>query len=417
MRRTGLAASCLCGHLVAASSCGGDPRGPAERAEPPVEPTLRAGDFADPQGGQRFDGDVTFASGATIGSRQITPADPRAGEAIKVRFPATGIGAGLRLRIGLRAPQIAGLQEARGQTSVPRGQVDDPRDRWVELTGPIEAGEAELTLASPWHASHAVIVAELVGDVAIAGPRRADGVAILGAVRVAAAPMQVAAVRASSIVVDGVLDEPAWTGQAGAALTLSLDGEPDPTATAQPQAGSLGALALEFGTRVAFAWDDAYLYAAADVPDDDLWTEYTQQDDPLYKQEAFELFVAATNEGRRYLEYQVSARGVTFDARFPRYRAGDEAWDSRWQTVVRAEGTVDAARDRDRGFVVEVAIPWDELCAETEVVCPPRAGMQLRVNAFRLERAGRKRPIGLSLSPTRAPDFHAWDNAAVLRLL
>ena len=123
------------------------------------------------------------------------------------------------------------------------------------------------------------------------------------------------------------------------------------------------------------------------------------------------------DEGRRYLEYQVSARGVTFDARFPRYRAGDEAWDSRWQTVVRAEGTVDAPRDRDRGFVVEVAIPWDELCAETEVVCPPRAGMQLRVNAFRLERAGRKRPIGLSLSPTRAPDFHAWDNAAVLRLL
>ncbi|HEY8375049.1 MAG TPA: carbohydrate-binding family 9-like protein, partial [Nannocystis sp.] len=328
-----------------------------------------------------------------------------------------GLGAGQKLRIGLRAPRAAGRQEARGQTSVPKEHVDDPRDRWIEIEGPLDEVRAELTPPAPWHPSHVVLVAELVGDVAIAGPRRADGKAILGAVKVEPQPTQVVALRTEPLTIDGRLDEAVWAQQGGTPLTQSLDGEPDEAATLPPEPGTLGMLEFARGTRVAFAWDDEHLYAAADVPDEDLWTDYTQQDDPLYKQEAFELFVAATNEGRRYLEYQVSARGVTFDARFPRYRAGDEAWDSRWRTAVRAEGTVNNARDRDRGMTVEVAIPWAELCEETEIACPPRAGMKLRVGAFRLERAGRKRPIALSLSPTRVPDFHAWNNAAVLELL
>jgi hypothetical protein len=42
--------------------------------------------------------------------------------------------------------------------------------------------------------------------------------------------------------------------------------------------------------------------------------------------------------------------------------------------------------------------------------------MRLRVNAFRLERPDRKRSDALALSPTRAPDFHAWANAAELEL-
>ncbi len=410
------AARRVCLALACVPACGGDPRSPAERAEPPAEPALVAGAFDEPAGALRIDGEVTFAGGARLGPRVFAPARARPGEAVAVRFPVTGLRDGARLRIGLRAPQVAGRQEARGQASLPKGQVIDRRDRWAEAT--VQAGEATATLevATPWHASHAVLVAELVGDVAIAGPRRADGAAILGAVAIEVGPTRVEAIRAAGITVDGALDEPAWAGQVGVALGQSLGGEPDPEWTAEAAPGSLGSLDPRLGTRVAFAWDDDNLYAAADLPDSDLWSDYRAQDDPLYKQEAFELFVAAGNDGRRYLEFQVSARGVTFDARFPRHRAGDEAWDSRWRTAARADGTVDEPRDRDRGFVAEVAIPWDEVCAETGLECPPRPGMELRVNAFRLERVGRRRAIGLSLSPTRVPDFHAWDNAAVLVL-
>lgn len=402
---------CLSGQIVAA--CGGDPRTAFERAEPPSE-ALVASEIAEAPGTSVIAGDVVFAGGARLGPRTFAPAPARAGAPVRVEMEASGVASGT-LRISLQAPRAAGRQEVIGQTTRPKEVRPDPRDRAVEV--PLIAGPvtAELVLPRPWHPRHAVIVGELLGDVARTGPRRADGRAILGVVEVAPEPTRVESPRARGVTVDGRLDEATWTSQAGIVLTASLDGEPDPDALAAPQAGTLGALHRELGTRVAFAWDEANLYAAADLPDEDLWSDYTAQDDPLYKQEAFELFVSATGSGR-YLEFQVSPRGVTFDARFARYRAGEEAWDSSWSAVARAEGTVDDPRTRDRGFVVEVAIPWAELCAETDLPCPPRAGLELRINAFRLERPGRKGTKALSLSPTRAPDFHAWDNAAVLVL-
>ncbi|MCA9690490.1 MAG: carbohydrate-binding family 9-like protein, partial [Myxococcales bacterium] len=207
-----------------------------------------------------------------------------------------------------------------------------------------------------------------------------------------------------AITIDGALDEDVWQ-RPGHALGQSLDGEPYP---GPDEAGE--------PTLVWFAWTEEALLVAGRLPDVDLWSEYSAQDDPLYRQEAFEVFVAGDNSGARYLEYQVSARGVTFDARFPRYRKGDEAWDSSFATAVALRGTVNDDRDRDVGWDVEVAIPWTELCQETAVPCPPRAGQSLRVNVFRLERPGRTGSLGLSLSPTRTPDFHAWANAAVLEL-
>src|SRR5690606_17703404 len=134
VRSFGVAVSCLLGHLVVSAGCGADPRGPAERAEPAAEPTLVAEGFVEPEDGLRIDGAITFSSGVTIGPRAFAPALAQAGEAVVVRFPVAGLAAGAQLRVGLRAPQAAGRQEARGQASVPKGEVDDPRDRWAVLT-------------------------------------------------------------------------------------------------------------------------------------------------------------------------------------------------------------------------------------------------------------------------------------------
>ncbi|MBL9102650.1 MAG: carbohydrate-binding family 9-like protein [Myxococcales bacterium] len=382
----------------------------AALAEPPPGPTLHAGAGA----GHVVAGDLEFAGGLRVGPRVFTPAPVSVGAPLRVQFPLTGLAPGTELQVGLRAPRTAGRQVIAGQSRELAAAPEDPRDRWVSPAIAGDTATAELVVPDGWHPRHAVIVlAATRGGAsvpAIAGPRMDRGAGVLGVVPVATRPTAVTAA-AGAPELDGRPDEALWG--AGTLLVTSLEGEPDPTATAVAVAGD--PLAPGRGTRVWFAWDAAYLYCAASLPDHDLWSDYTAQDDPLYRQEAFEVFVAGTNAGTRYLEFQVSARGVTFDARFERYRAGDEAWDSSWRAAVATAGTLTPG-DRDRGWTAEVAIPWAELCEHTAIACPPRPGMRLRVNAFRLERPDRRRTDALALSPTRAPDFHAWANAAELEL-
>jgi len=386
----------LCGWLAAWATGCGDVAG---LAEPPAERTA----WADVRDGYAVAGDLVFADGLRVGTRVF--ADVPASGSVQVQFPVAGLVAGSELAVGVRAPRAAGRQVVAGQSRRVAGSAEDPRDRWVTATIDGDVATATIELADGWHALHAVVVVAVsragAAVPALTGPRMDRGVGVLGVVPVATRPTQVTA-SAGTPVIDGAVDDAVWVGQAGMLLAQSLDGEPDPEGPRR-------------GTRVWFAWDAEFLYAAARLPDHDLWTDYVAQDDPLYRQEAFELFVAGGGEGTRYLEFQVSARGVTFDARFATHRKGDEAWDSSWRTAVVIDGTLTAG-DRDRGWTAEVAVPWAELCEHTAIACPPRPGMRVRVNAYRLERPDRKRTSALALSPTRVPDFHAWQNAAELEL-
>lgn len=401
VRRVGALVVGLCG-------CGDDVAALAESAP---EPTIWAE-------GEAHAGELLFVEGVRVGARTVTPARVEPGTAVTVRSSLTGLPDGVEAWVGLRAPRAVGRQEVAGQSRQLAAAPVDGRDRWVRASVDAEGMTATLTVPEVWHAEQAVLVLELRRGaarlLARGGPRLDRGAGVLAVLPITTRPTRVRVARIAGIVVDGVIDEAGWGEREAVLLGQSLDGEPDPTASAV-DLRALGddALAPGRGTTLRLGWDEAALYVAASLPDEDLWSDYVAQDDPLYKQEAFEFFVSG---GERYLELQVSARGVTFDARFPRYRAGDEAWDSSFRAAVAVAGTVGAAVDRDRGWSTELAIPWDEICAETGLRCPPAAGMRLRVNAFRLERPDRRRTDALALSPTRTPDFHAWGNAAELEL-
>lgn len=405
--------------LVLVLGCAGDEGRPGDRVVVVAEPI----DPDSEREGERFLGAIEFVL-AQVDQRRIgpTPLQPsRAGapgRPVIVQFEAEGL-QGATGRLGLLPPRGAARQEV--AYDLP-GQPEDPRSVWIDvaITGD---GPQRFELPPPgpsWHAEWAVVALELrrgrTPVPVIAGPRSEmlsdetrspGGRAILGVVPVERVPTRVLAAGLAdgqAPTLDGALDEPIWQREP-AILVHSRTGEPATDIDAK----------LGGPTQVWFAWDREHLYVAASLPDRDLYAPHQERDDPLYRDEAFEVFIAGDASGDDYLEHQVSARNVLFDARFPRYRKGDEDWDGSWRSAVQLDGELDS-RGGDRGWTVELAFSWAELCKRSSVRCPAKPGAIVRVNVFRLDKPDRRTQVGLALSPTLEPDFHAWQNSAELLL-
>ena len=153
-----------------------------------------------------------------------------------------------------------------------------------------------------------------------------------------------------------------------------------------------GSGAPDQGTRVQVGYDDRALYVRFECADHDAWSRFTRRDEPLYEDEAVEVFLAAGHETpTEYYEVEVSPRGVLFDARIAnphgdrREMVTDITWD--WPGVRWAAGPLGHAQD----WWAALALPWRGLIEDGT---PPE---HLRGNFYRIER-----PRG------GAPEFSAW---------
>jgi hypothetical protein len=146
------------------------------------------------------------------------------------------------------------------------------------------------------------------------------------------------------------------------------------------------------------------LYVRFDCQDRDIWGNYTRRDDPIYNEEAVEVFIAPSDaDPINYYEFEVSPNSVLFDARIHNpdgrnnpHMTGDSAWDCpgiQW----------DAGRDDPRQhWWAVLAIPWHSLAAGVEL---PKSW---RANFYRIERPHDEAAEFSCWSPvmTPVPDFH-----------
>lgn len=189
-------------------------------------------------------------------------------------------------------------------------------------------------------------------------------------------PHYVAYRTAAPIEVDGRLDESAWQH-----------------APRSPRFRDLiaGEEAIH-DTRAAVLWDDEYLYVAYWVEEPDLQASLTERDAPIYENNDVEFFIAGLDA---YYEFEINSFGTIYEVLF----IWDDAYKSKgydklegfaedqsgrrpfqgvayrehprnprtgfWQwdfpgllTAVHLDGTINDSSDRDRGWTVELALPW-----------------------------------------------------------
>ncbi len=236
---------------------------------------------------------------------------------------------------------------------------------------------------------------------------------------------------ARPIVVDGRLDEAEWK-----------------SAPRSPRFSDLvrGAPGIH-DTRAAVLWDDAYLYVGFWVEEPFVEGTLTERDSLIYTNNDVEVFIAGQDA---YYEFEINSLGTIYEvffiweeayeragyAKIPEFdrsregvrpfrgvgfknhprgpRIGYWNWDlPGLKTAVHVDGTVNDNSDRDRGWTVELAIPWTglvHLARPDGRALPPKDGDVWRMDFSRFnqykEAPPAQDPGGWAWSPHGVWDSH-----------
>jgi cellulose/xylan binding protein with CBM9 domain len=165
-------------------------------------------------------------------------------------------------------------------------------------------------------------------------------------------------------------------------------------------------------TRVRVGWDDEGLHVRFDCEDRDAWGTFEQRDDPIYEEEAVEVFLApGTADPVDYFEVEVSPRGVLWDGLVhnPTSRRAEMVVDKSWDCP-GIRWSVGRGRDRQDWWAT-LLLPW-------RGIAPAGPPSFWRANFYRIERPRDGEPEFSCWSPTltKPADFHRPARFGVLEL-
>lgn len=238
--------------------------------------------------------------------------------------------------------------------------------------------------------------------------------------------------------IDGVLEESVWSqAEVSERFVDLVSGQP-----------------TRFDTRVRLLWDQTHLYVAYTVEEPKVRAQMTRHNDPIYYENDVELFIAGDNA---YYEFEINARNTIYEVFFlwesayqtsgfsarpefartnlqsfngvgfgthPRgLRLGHFNWRfPGLRTAVHVDGTLNEDADTDRGWSVEIALPWSgirELFPEGRRAIPPKDGDLWAMDFSRFNTAKAPAPSkdsgGWALNPHGVWDSHVPECFARVR--
>ena len=119
----------------------------------------------------------------------------------------------------------------------------------------------------------------------------------------------------------------------------------------------------KYKTQVKMLWDDKYYYILAKMEEPHVWANLKQRDTIIFYNNDFEVFIDPDNDTHNYYELEINALNTAWDLFINKpYREKNTVLND-WnidglKSAVKIDGTLNNASDIDKGWTLEIAIPW-----------------------------------------------------------
>ena len=180
----------------------------------------------------------------------------------------------------------------------------------------------------------------------------------------------------SPVELDGKLDDAAWQLAPWTADFVDIEGDAKPKPRKR--------------TRAKMLWDAQNLYIAAELMETHLQGTLTEHDAVIFQDNDFEVFIDPNGDNHQYVEFEMNALNTTWDLLLDRpYKDGGKA-DNSWEfdglkSAVHLDGTLNDPSDQDKGWTIEIAIPWTAFRKSPVNAYAPRQGDRWRFGFSRVE--------------------------------
>jgi hypothetical protein len=205
--------------------------------------------------------------------------------------------------------------------------------------------------------------------------------------------------------IDGKLNDAAWKKAPWTEDFIDIEGAARPVP--------------RFKTRAKLVWDDDFLYVGAEIQEPDIKANLTRHDSVIFRDNDFEVFLKPSQSLAGYFEFEINALNTGWDLYLNKpYREGGKA-DNSWEmpglkTAVSLSGTLNNSIDRDKGWTVELALPWAAFGSRLPV-SRPQVDSEWRINFSRVEwKTGQTREDNWVWSPQGVVNMHVPDKWGIV---
>lgn len=119
----------------------------------------------------------------------------------------------------------------------------------------------------------------------------------------------------------------------------------------------------KYDTQIKMLWDDTYFYILAKMDEPHVWADITEHDAIIFHNNDFEVFIDPDGDTHNYYEIEINAINTVWDLFVSKpYRETNVVLND-WtatgmKSAISIDGTLNNPNDTDKGWMLEMAIPW-----------------------------------------------------------